>query len=197
MLLGILKPDVSNTAINAYRSRLTQILKEKSVFTGDFVLASGQKSNFYLDTRLSTLSSEGLTLVSYLIWAMIQPIMGELQGVAGPSIGADPIVAGVCQLSHLSGNPLKAGLIRKESKGHGRTRLIEGPIERGDHIIVLEDVVTTGSSSLKAVNALKDHGCVVEHLICLVLRDEVGKNVLESEGNLTVHPIFSASDLLV
>jgi orotate phosphoribosyltransferase len=196
MLRGALTLDKSQSAINGYRTKLAQILKEKSVFVGDFVLASGQRSNYYLDTRLTTLSPDGISIVSYLIWALIQPIINEIHGVAGPSIGADPIVTGVCQLSYLAGHPIKAGYIRKESKNYGRTRLIEGPIERGENIIVLEDVITTGTSSLKAVNALKEHGCNVDHLICLVLREELGKNLLEREVGLTVHSIFHSNDLL-
>ncbi len=196
MLNGALKLDTSQSSIGAARNKLAQILKAKSVFMGDFVLASGQKSNYYLDTRLTTLSPDGVSLISYLIWAIIQPIIENVDGVAGPSIGADPIVSGVSQLSYLAGKPLKAGYIRKEAKAHGRTKLIEGPIERGENIIVLEDVITTGTSSLKAVNALKDFGCNVDHLICIVLREEVGKNILETEGKLKVHSLFHASELL-
>jgi orotate phosphoribosyltransferase len=196
MLQAPLGLDLSTSAIQNHKNRLAQLLIEKSIFKGDFVLASGQKSNYYLDTRLTTLSAEGVTLISYLIWAIIQPVRAEIQGVAGPSIGADPIVSGVSQLSYLAGHPLKAGYIRKENKGYGRGRLIEGPIERGENVIVLEDVITTGTSSLKAVNALRDHGCNVEHLICLVLREEIGKNLLEKEGGLKVHSLFNAQELL-
>lgn len=196
MLKGALTLDKSQSAINNYRAKLAEILKQKSIFKGEFVLASGQRSNYYLDTRLTTMSAEGISIISYLIWALMQPIIGEVHGVAGPSIGADPIVSGVSQLSYLAGKPLKAGYIRKENKNHGRGRLIEGPIERGENIIVLEDVITTGASSLKAVNALKEHGCNIEHLICLVLREEVGKNLLESEGKLKVHSLFHSHDLL-
>ncbi len=196
MLKGALALDKSSSTINSYRAKLAEIFKQKSIFKGEFVLASGQRSNYYLDTRLTTLSAEGISIISYLIWALIQPIIDEVHGVAGPSIGADPIVTGVCQLSYLAGKPLKAGYIRKETKIHGRGRLIEGPIERGENIIVLEDVITTGTSSLKAVNALKEHGCNVEHLICLILREEIGKNLLENEGKLTVHSLFHSNELL-
>lgn len=196
MLFSSLSLDLSAVTIRTQRERLVDLLREKSIFRGEFVLASGQKSNYYLDTRLTTLSAEGISLISYLIWAIIQPVIGEIQGVAGPSIGADPIVSGVSHLSYLAGHPLKAGYIRKENKVHGRGRLIEGPIERGENVIVLEDVITTGTSSLKAVNALREHGCNVEHLISLVLREEIGKNLLEREGGLKVHSLFTAQELL-
>lgn len=196
MLNNALNCDFSVSAVKAVKERLANILKQQSIFRGNFVLASGQKSEYYLDTRLTTLSAEGAALTSYLIWAMIQPVIQDVQGVAGPSVGADPIVSGVCQFSYFVGNPIKGGYVRKENKVHGRGRLIEGPLEKNDNIIVLEDVITTGTSSLQAVNALREHGCNVEHLICLVLREERGKELLEVQGNLKVHCLFQASELL-
>ncbi|MFN5540621.1 MAG: orotate phosphoribosyltransferase [Candidatus Melainabacteria bacterium] len=193
---GILKPDISQAAFEDYREELKRLLKKQSVFLGDFVLASGQKSNYYLDTRLTTLSAEGIAVISHLIWSIIQPILNEIDGIAGPSSGADPIVSGVSQLSYFAGHPLKAGYVRKESKGYGRARLVEGPIESGNSILALEDVITTGTSSLRAVQALRSHGCKVDHLICLVLREDSGAELLEQEGKLKVHSIFKASELI-
>ncbi|MDX1919738.1 MAG: orotate phosphoribosyltransferase [Candidatus Caenarcaniphilales bacterium] len=196
MLLNKLEFDFSNSSLKKAKARLAELLQENSLFKGNFVLASGQQSNYYLDARLTTLTGEGVTLASFLIWSMIQPVLNQIQGVAGPSIGADPIVSGVSMLSFLAGHPLKAGYIRKESKAHGRNKLVEGPLQRNENVIVLEDVVTTGVSSLKAVNSLRENGCIVNHLICLVLREEVGKALLEKEGNLQVHYLFTADELL-
>lgn len=195
-LQGIFNLDLSLPAIKETKLNLLKILKAKSVFKGNYVLASGQKSDYYLDARLTTLSAEGLTLISYLVWAMIYPIIHEIQGIAGPSIGADPIVSGVCQFSFLAGHPLKAGLIRKEQKVHGRGRLVEGPLIKGEKVVILEDVITTGSSSLMAINSTRKHGCEVNHLICLILRENSGKELLEKEANLKVHHIFEAKELL-
>ncbi len=195
-LEGILNLDLSLPAIKEAKFNLLKILKAQSVFKGNYVLASGQKSDYYLDARLTTLSAEGLTLISYLVWAMIYPIIHEIQGIAGPSIGADPIVSGVCQFSFLAGHPLKAGLIRKEQKVHGRGRLVEGPLIKREKVVILEDVITTGSSSLMAINSTRKHGCEVNHLICLILRENSGKELLEKEANLKVHHIFEAKELL-
>jgi orotate phosphoribosyltransferase len=188
--------DFSEETIKKYKNRLMDLLCQDSLFEGNYVLASGQKSNFYLDARLTTLSGEGVTIASYLLLSMIRPVIDQIQGVAGPSIGADPLVSGVCQLAHLGGHSLKSGYIRKEAKAHGRNKLVEGPLKRTDKVIVLEDVVTTGASSLKAVNSLKEAGCEVGDLICLVLRDESGKTMLEQESKLKVHYLFTAQELL-
>lgn len=196
MLNSPLRLDFSTLSIKNARARLTEILKENSIFRGNFVLASGQKSDYYLDARRTTLSAEGIALVSYLFFGMLQPVLEGIHAVAGPSIGADPIVTGVSQMSYLLGHPLKAGYIRKEAKAHGRNKLVEGPIERNDEVILLEDVVTTGTSSLKALNSLREHGCKVNHAISLILREDIGKNLLESEGNVKFHYIYTANELL-
>ncbi|MDJ0626379.1 MAG: orotate phosphoribosyltransferase [Candidatus Caenarcaniphilales bacterium] len=196
MLKESLKLDFSQGTISKARARLAEILKEQSIFRGNFVLASGQKSDYYLDARRTTLSPEGVSLVSYLILSMVQPTIKNVDGIAGPSIGADPIVSGVSQMSYLSGKPLKAGYIRKEVKKHGRNKMVEGPLEKNDNVILLEDVVTTGTSSLQALNSLKKHGCNVNHVISIILREEIGKELLEIEGKIQFHYIYRASELL-
>lgn len=193
---GILNLDFSPEAIKQAKSKLLTILKAQSVFKGDYILSSGKKSDYYLDARLTTLSAEGLTLISYLVWNIMSPLLPQIQGIAGPSIGADPIVSGICQFSFLAGHPLKAGLIRKEQKVHGRGRLVEGPLIKGEKVIILEDVITTGSSSLMAINSVREHGCEINDLICLILREKSGKELIEREANLKVHYIFEAAELL-
>jgi orotate phosphoribosyltransferase len=188
--------DISSESIKETKNKLKEILREESLFEGDFLLASGKRSNYYLDTRLTSLSPKGLYLISVLIWDIISKKDTQIHGVAGPSIGADPIISGVSFFSQIMGNPLKAGLIRKENKAHGTAKLVEGPIKRGENVVLLEDVVTSGGSSLKALYALREHGCKVDELICLVLRDENGKALLENEGGIKVTALFTAEELL-
>ncbi|HEY9886676.1 MAG TPA: orotate phosphoribosyltransferase [Vampirovibrionales bacterium] len=179
------------------KQKLKKYIQDNCIFYGDFTLASGKKSNFYLDMRLLTLSSQGVTLCSTLLLQKIQNLKNEnISAVAGPTMGADPIVSGVSQLSYMLGEPLNSAYIRKESKGHGRQKLVEGPVKEGEEVVVLEDVITTGKSSLKAVNAIREFGCKTEHLICLVLRDKEIVENLEKEANLKVHYLFEVSELL-
>ncbi|MDX1917583.1 MAG: orotate phosphoribosyltransferase [Candidatus Caenarcaniphilales bacterium] len=185
-----------NPQNHAKKERLLGLLRDQAVLKGDFTLASGAKSSFYLDTRLVTLSSEGINLISELIFERIKPLLGELQGVAGPTMGADPLVTGVSMYSFVMGSPLKAGYVRKAVKDHGCGRQVEGPIKPGEHVLVLEDVITSGRSSLQAIDALRKAGMVVNHLLCLVLREDSGKDFLEEEAKLKVDYLFRAVELL-
>ncbi len=154
------------------RTRLLQIVRDKALKRGDFTLASGKKSDYYLDCRLVTLDPEGLVLLSRLI---LRELKGTgVEAVGGLTLGADPIAAGVAALSHLEGTPLRAFIVRKETKGHGTQKRIEGTLPKGAKVAIVEDVMTTGGSALEAAREVEKAGATVAKVFCLVDRLEGG-----------------------
>ena len=173
------------------RAALLKLIQEKALRRGDFTLASGKKASFYLDGKQVTLDPQGLLLTGKVILAMLHG--HKVDAVGGPTMGADPIAAAVSLLSSQSGRPLKAFIVRKEAKGHGTQKMIEGPaILKGDHVVMLEDVVTTGGSVLKAIREVEALGAKVVKTICLVDRNDGADKVLEAYG---YSPIFTLEDL--
>ena len=126
------------------RERLKEILLEKAIKFGDFTLASGQKSTYYINGKMATLDSEGLNLTAEIFLDMIDGI--ECDAVGGPTLGADPIIGAVVALAHNRGRKLSGLIVRKETKDHGTQKLIEGPVAEGMKVVVVEDVTTTGGS---------------------------------------------------
>jgi orotate phosphoribosyltransferase len=179
-----------------YKSNALDLLRKNSVLKGCFTLASGETTDYYLDTRLVSLSSPGLPAIADKFWQELYSLETLPDGVAGPTLGADPLVCGVLMTAASHGCNLKGGLVRKESKSHGTTRMVEGPLEPGDRVVVLEDVVTSGDSAVQAVHALREHGCVVERVICLVLRKSQGLAKLQSDGEVRVNVLFEAEELV-
>ena len=141
------------------RQRLLDLLAERAYRHGSFTLASGRSSNHYVNCKPVSLSGEGLALLAARMLDLVEP---QAVAVAGLTLGADPLVSGVAQAAALAGRPLDALIVRKEAKGHGTGAWLEGPLpEPGAAITVLEDVVTTGGSSLKAVTQLRQAGYTV------------------------------------
>lgn len=152
------------------RERLKNLILEKAVKRGEFVLASGQKSNYYINGKLIALDSEGLALMAEFFLAEIE---GEnIEAVGGMVIGADPIVGAILTLADQKGMKLDGFLVRKEPKGHGTRSQIEGPVKEGARVAIIEDVSTTGGSSKKAIDALKGLGCEIVKVITLVDRQQ-------------------------
>lgn len=173
------------------REDLLELLKGKAVIRGERKLASGKLSNYYIDGKQVTLSAQGLFLVAKVILHMIQGTGAD--AIGGPTLGADPIAAAVSVLSSQSGKPLKAFIVRKETKDHGMQRMIEGPaLEPGDKVIMVEDVITTGGSVLKAIREVEKLGAKVVKTVCLVDRNEGATGTLASYN---YSPIFTLKDL--
>jgi len=145
------------------RQRLIELFRQNALKFGDFTLASGKKSTYYLDGRLITLHAEGLKLIAEGILETLGDL--EFAAVGGMSIGADPIVGGVLAVAAQQGRPLLGFIVRKEAKEHGTKRLVEGPVPAGSKVVVVEDVITTGSSSLQAIDRVQEMGCTV---VCTV-----------------------------
>lgn len=180
------------------RARLLSLLTERSFAKRKVTLASGRESDFYIDCKQTTLHPEGLLLASELFveaLSLVKKRGAKIDAVAGPTLGADPIISGVAVVSQLRGIPLPAIIVRKEPKGHGTGAYLEGidKLGKGLHVAVFEDVVTTGGSMLKAVDRLIEGGFVVEHCFALVDRDEGGRATIEARG-LSLTALFTRAD---
>ena len=178
----------------ALRERLLALLTERSYAEREVVLASGRKSNFYVDCRETALHPEG----AYLIGRAMLERLGDgesVDAVAGVTVGGDPLVTAVALVSHLEGCPLPAMIVRKEAKGHGVGGFLVGAnrIQPGARIALLEDVVTTGGSVVKALRRLTEAGYVVTRVLALVDREEGGADNLLAEGT-TLEALFRRSD---
>ena len=176
------------------RERLKEILKKRSILRGRFKLASGKESDYYIDARLTTLDAEGVNLIARLFLAEIgrDP---EIAAVGGPTMGADPIVGALISLCHEAGAPLNGFLVRKEEKGHGTGKLIEGHLKEGDRVVIVEDVATTGGSIIRALNAVRNRGAVVKKVCVVVDREEGAGERIESECT-EFYSIFKVAELL-
>ncbi len=156
------------------------LVREKALKFGDFTLASGKKAKYYLDGKQVTLDATGSRLVGEGILDLLGNVLP--QAVGGMSIGADPITGAVVTIAGVRGQPLCGFLVRKEAKGHGTERYIEGPVKPGDRVAIVEDVVTTGGSSLQAIERCEQFGLVVTRVIAIIDRMEGGRQAFESRG---------------
>ena len=170
--------------------RLLTLAKERgALLFGDFQLSSGAKSNYYFDGRLLTLDPEG----AYLVAKCLIPFILETgaEGIAGPTLGADPIVASVAAISHTEGTPIPGLIVRKEAKGYGRKRLIEGPLNKGMKVAVVDDTCTTGTSLFHAIKEVEKEGCEVVKVLSIMDRMEGGSDECVRRG-YDFHSIFVA-----
>ena len=162
------------------RAALLRLLAERAYRRGSFTLASGRTSEHYVNCKPVSLSGQGLALLGASMLELVEP---TASAVAGLTLGADPLVSAVALQAALAGRELDALIVRKEAKGHGTGAWLEGPLPpAGSRITVLEDVVTTGGSALKAVNQLREAGYVVEQVVAIVDRQEGGAEAMQAAG---------------
>ena len=174
------------------RQLLLELLATRAYRHGNFTLASGRTSSHYVNCKPVSLSGLGLALLSAQMLELVEP--GAV-AVAGLTLGADPLVSGVAQAAALAGQALDALIVRKEAKGHGTGAWLEGPLpEPGSRITVLEDDVTTGGSSLKAVKQLREAGYVVERVVTIVDRQEGGLAAMQEAG-LELRSLFQLDEV--
>lgn len=164
------------------RQQLVHLLATRSVKTGYFTLASGITSDLYIDTRLTTMSPEGLALIGPLAIQTLRAAEWEFDSIGGLTLGADPIAYSISYTSNFIPPLLRAFTIRKEPKAHGTRRLIEGAFLQGDRVAVVEDVITTGHSALRAIDAVKTAGGHIAGVFALVDREEGGRKAIEDAG---------------
>lgn len=162
--------------------QLIRLLAERSARRGNFTLASGRQSSLYIDARLTTMTPEGQRLIGRLGLASLQAAGWDCDAIGGLTLGADPIAYAICHTSADSARPLRAFTVRKEAKAHGTGKLVEGPLRSGDRVVVVEDVITTGGSASRALEAVKREGAVPIGVLALVDREEGGRETLEALG---------------
>ena len=177
------------------RERFLAILKEKSYEKKNVILSSGRESDFYIDCKQATLDAEGAVLTGRLLYEMLEKD-GMPEAVGGITLGADPIVTSVSMTSALRGTPIPAFIIRKEPKKHGTSQWIEGirNLRSGMKVAIVEDVVTTGGSTLRAIERAEEVGLVVSRVLCLVDRNEGGAEFLSEKG-YRLEPMFLKEDV--
>jgi orotate phosphoribosyltransferase len=176
-------------------STLVALLAERSAKRGQFTLASGKQSTFYIDARLTTMSPEGLSIIGPLALSTIRQTGWSITAVGGLTLGADPIAYAISYASARSDHPLRAFTVRKEAKGHGTGKLLEGPFREGDRVAVIEDVLTTGGSALRAIDAIRDAGGSVIGVLALVDREEGARQAIEKTG-IPVVTLVTASQIM-
>jgi orotate phosphoribosyltransferase len=177
------------------RNRLLELLTQLAYEKRKVVLSSGRESDFYIDTKQATLTAEGHYLVGRVVLAEIRAHFSAAQAVGGMTMGADPIASAVSLTSWLQAGPLPAFYVRKEPKGHGTNQWIEGKkgLPSPAQVVVVEDVVTTGASTLKAIERCRSEGLHVLGVVALVDREEGGSEAVEKAG-VELRSLFRRSD---
>ncbi len=170
------------------KQALIDLVRQKALKFGEFTLASGKKATYYLDGKQVTLDPIGARLVGEglldLLAAGFPAATAKTlpAAVGGMSIGADPITAAVVTMSGVRGTPIAGFMVRKESKGHGTNQYLEGPVKPGDTAVIVEDVVTTGGSSLKAIQRAEAFGLKIEGVLAIIDRMEGGAQAFARQG---------------
>lgn len=175
--------------------RLVHLLATRSARRGQFTLSSGRTSTLYIDARLTTMSPEGLALIGPLAYDTLRHADWRVDAVGGLTLGADPVSYAIAYASALAGSPIRAFTVRKEAKAHGTGRLIEGPFQTGDRVAVVEDVITTGGSALRAIDAVRAAGGSVAGVLAVVDREEGGREAIAATG-VAVLALTTAAEIV-
>jgi orotate phosphoribosyltransferase len=184
-------------SLESDRARLLELLRQLSFERRTVTLASGKESDFYIDCKRTALTAEGHVLVGRCLLAEVLAVQPLVRAVGGLTLGADPIASAIALTSSLQGHPVDAFIVRKEPKGHGTGQWIEGrkTIPDGSRVIVLEDVVTTGGSALKAIERCRAERLEVVACLALVDRLEGGRQAIEASG-VPLRSLFTRKDFL-
>jgi orotate phosphoribosyltransferase len=179
------------------RDRLLELLRTLSFERRKVTLASGKESDFYVDCKRTALTAEGHVLIGRLLFDRVRRARPLVRGVGGLTLGADPIASAVALTSFLEGEPVDAFIVRKEPKGHGTGQWIEGrkTIPDGSRVAVIEDVVTTGGSALKAIERCRSENLEVVACYALVDRLEGGREAIEASG-VPIESLFTRRDFI-
>ncbi|RJQ56500.1 MAG: orotate phosphoribosyltransferase [Nitrospiraceae bacterium] len=173
------------------KGSLIQIIRERSFqYSSEpvFRLTSGAASNFYFNMKKTTQSPDGMYLVGRLVFEKVKEIGLSPDAIGGLTLGADPIAYAVAMYSYTVKEPVQAFVIRKEPKGHGLKLPIEGNVRTGDHVVIVDDVVTTGGSTIKAINVAKENGLIIDAVIILLDRcEQNGRQNIEALG----YPVYN------
>ena len=177
------------------RNEFLALLKEEAYKKGDFKLSSGRKSEHYVNCKPVTLQGDALMFIS---WCMFECLEEDCDAVGGLTLGADPLVAGVPIVAAIEERPMDGLIVRKEPKGHGTKAWIEGPeLAPGSKVTVLEDVITTGGSAIKAAEKLRDAGYVVENVVAIINRQEgTEADDAMDDADLNLISLFKLEELI-
>src|SRR5688572_23383687 len=165
------------------RDTLVQLLIRQSVKRGSFVLASGKTSTVYVDARLTTMHPEGMRLIGSLGIERIRSLNWKPDSIGGLTLGADPVSYAISYSTAGSSSSIRAFTVRKEPKIHGTGNLIEGPFKPGDHVVITEDVITTGKSAIQAIDAVESAGGVILGVLAVVDREDGGREAIRARGH--------------
>src|SRR5438067_3069251 len=185
---------------SSLKEQLRALLQRKSIYRGEFTLASGAKSRLHLDAALTPLDPRGACLNGEVGWELVKETASRLgkrvNAIGGLTMGADPVALsiGVAAQRQDSSSPLQVFTVRKTAKEHGRLKRIEGNFSSGDSVVVVDDVITTGGSTIQAIEAIEEAGGQIAFDIVLVDREEGGRANIEKRGYKVV-PIFTRADL--
>jgi len=179
------------------REQLLKLLAQKSFRLGQFKLSSGGTSDYYIDCRLTTLDAAGALVTGQTVLQEIERRGWKADAIGGLTMGADPIVVATSVISAQQGKPINGFLVRKAEKGHGTAQRIEGFREKGARVVVVDDVCTTGASTVQAIEAAREHGFEVVGVLCLVEREEAGGrvNVEKAAAPAPFVALFTANDV--
>ena len=164
------------------RDALLELIRTESLQRGEFTLASGKKASYYLDCRNITLHPKGANVIAEGMLEVMRSTGTLPEAVGGMAIGADPITASIITLAGQQDLPLKGFMVRKEPKDHGTGKQVEGPVKAGQRVVIVEDVITSGGSALKAVDAAREYGLVVERVIAIIDRLAGGEEAFKAKG---------------
>jgi len=181
----------------SFKDELKEIICELSYEEREVTLASGRKSNFYFDGKQTTLHARGGLLVGQAFWEEVKKFEGPIDGVGGLTLGADPIATATSIAAQLDGSDVHAFIIRKEPKGHGTGQWLEGRknLPSGSRVVIVEDVTTTGGSSMKAVERAEEEGLIVLGIVTLVDREEGAREAIEGAGQV-LRTVFTKSEVV-
>ena len=175
-------------------ANLVALLRERSLEFGDFRLASGKRSSFYVDARRTTMSAHGLALVGQVALATVRTAGWQPDAVGGLTLGADPVAYAIARASVDSPPIIDAFTVRKSPKAHGTLRLVEGCFAPGHRVVVVEDVITTGASACRAIDAVRDAGATVLGVVAVVDREQGGRAAIEAH-DARVRALVTLQDL--
>ena len=177
------------------RDRLRDLLVERSVRLGDFTLASGARSDYYIDARRTTMSAEGQLLVGEVAYAAIRESGLDPTHVGGLTLGADPVAYAIAHRSAIEGSPIDAFTVRKRAKDHGTGQRVEGGLTEGGRVLMVEDTMTTGRSTMEAVEAVRTVGAEIVGVLTVVNRSAGARDFYQAQG-LSLISLFSGNDLV-
>ncbi|MCF8054221.1 MAG: orotate phosphoribosyltransferase [Deltaproteobacteria bacterium] len=178
------------------KKKLASIIIEKSFRYSPeqpFTLASGKQSDYYFNCKPTTLDPEGMNLIGGILFAMVED--ADLTACGGLTLGADPIAIALSMISFQKGKPIKSFVVRKEAKGHGTKSAIEGGVQTGEKVLIIDDVITTGGSTIMAIERAREAGLLVAQVVVLIDREEGGKAEIEKLG-VEVRAMLTRSEIM-